>query len=105
MDVLRVDGRRPYDIVVARGESWDRTLPLEAPMGRLVAGVLARYEAGNVGRLLRCATRDPLPPTELDAARRIAVLHLALRDHEQGNRVEVLRLADGSIGARALESP
>jgi predicted esterase len=104
-DVLRVDGRRPHDLVVARGESWDPTLPLETTMGRLVAGVLARSETGNVGRLLRCATRDPLPPTEPDAARRIAVLHLSRRDREQVNRVEVLRLADGSIGARALESP
>jgi predicted esterase len=104
-DVLRVAGRRPHDIVVARGESWDRTLPLDTAMGRMAAGVYARYEKEAVGRLLRCATRDPLPPTEPDTTRRIAVLHLSLRDGEQVSRVEVLRLADGSLGARALESP
>jgi predicted esterase len=103
--VLRVDGRRPHVIVVASGDSWDRTLPLDTAMGQMAAGVLARYEKNAVGRLLRCATRDPMPPAEPDTTRRVAVLHLSLHDRDQVSRVEVLRLADGSLGARALDSP
>jgi predicted esterase len=99
-DLLRVDGRRPDAVVVARGAFWDRTLPLDTPMGRFAAGVYARYEGRAVDGLLRCATRQPLPDA---AATRIAVLHLSRRDVDEPRLVELLRLAGGTVGARALD--
>jgi dienelactone hydrolase len=100
--VLRIDGRRPDTVVVALGETWDETLPLETPMGQLAAGVLTRYDAATAGRLLRCATREPLPELTPDTAWRFAVLHLSVRGREPIKRVEVLRLADAGFGARPL---
>jgi dienelactone hydrolase len=96
-----VEGRRPDVVVVARGETWDETLPLDTPMGRLAAGVYARYAGGAVNGLLRCATREPLPDA---AAARVAVLHLVPGEGAAARRVELVRLADGGIGVRPLNA-
>jgi len=98
--VFRVDGQRPTAAVITVGESWDESMPLDTPMGRLAAGVLDTYDARSIAKLLRCATREPMPA---DArARRVAVVHLAGRRHEAAKQVELMRLDDGSWGARAM---
>ena len=98
--VFRVDGQRPTAAVITVGESWDESVPLDTPMGRLAAGVLDRYDTRSIAKLLRCATRQPMPA---DAqARRVAVIHLAGRRPEAGRQVELMRLADGSWCAREI---
>ena len=98
--VFRVDGQRPTAAVITVGESWDESVPLGTPMGRLAAGVLDRYDTSSIAKLLRCVTRQPIPA---DAqTRRVAVIHLTGRRPESGRQVELMRLADGSWGARAL---
>ena len=96
--VFRVDGQRPTAAVITVGESWDESMPLDTPMGRLAAGVLERYDTRSIAKLLRCATRQPMPA---DAqARRIAVVHLEGRRPGSRRQVELMRLSDGSWGAR-----
>ena len=98
--VFRVDGQRPTAAVITAGVSWDGSVPLDTPMGRLAAGVLDTYDTLSIARLLRCATRQPVPA---DAeTRRVAVIHLTGRHSEAGRQVEVMRLAQGSWAARAL---
>ncbi len=98
--VFRVDGQRPTAAVITVGESWDQSMPLDTPMGRLAAGVLDRYDTRSIAKLLRCATRQPMPA---DAqARRVAVIHLAGARPGPGRQVELMRLADGSWCAREI---
>ncbi len=98
--VFRVDGQRPTAAVITVGESWDESLPLDTAMGRLAAGVLDTYDTRSIAKLLRCATRQPIPA---DAqARRVAVIHLAGRRPGPGRQVELVRLIDGSWGARKI---
>ena len=98
--VFRVNGQRPTAAVITVGESWDESVPLDTPMGRLAAGVLDRYDTSSIAKLLRCATRQPMPADT--RTHRVAVIHLAGRRPETTKQVELLRLADGSWGARAL---
>ncbi len=98
--VFRVDGQRPTAAVITVGETWDPALPLDTRMGRLAAGVLDTYDTRSIAKLLRCATREGVPP---DAdAHRVALIHLSGRRSEDGRQVELMRLADGSWAARAL---
>jgi len=98
---FRIDGHRPDAAVIAIGDSWDTSLPLTTPMGRMAAGVLGTYDRRSIGKLLRCATRVTLPPDA--GSRRVAVIHLLTREGAVGGRLEVVHLADGSWGARAME--
>ncbi len=99
--VFRIDGHRPVGAVISIGDSWDPSLPLATPMGRLAAGVLDAYDRRSIGKLLRCATRQVLPP---DArGRRVAVIQLLGREGAEDPRLEVVHLTDGSWGARAIE--
>lgn len=95
-DVFRLDGRRPDRAVVAVGETIDNSIPLDTPMARLVAGVLAEYNTKTIGKLLRCATNTPAPT---QAGQLTAVIHLWRADSPHTKQVELHHLADGTIVA------
>lgn len=95
-DVFRLDGRRPDHAIVTVAESWDDSIPLDTPMGRLVAGVLAEYDTRTIGQLLRCATNTSAPT---QAGRLTAVIHLSRADSPHTKQVQLHHLADGTIVA------
>jgi dienelactone hydrolase len=98
--VFRIDGQRPIAAVITAGVSWDESVQIDTPMGRLAAGVLDTYDTRSIATLLRCATRQPVP-TDAET-RRVAVIHLAGRHPGAGRTVEIMQLADSSWAARAL---
>lgn len=99
-DILLVEGRPAELAVVAPGERWDDSWPIETAMGRQLAGVYARYEGRDMDPLRRCVTGRQLPATALAGAERVAIIHLwAGKDRR---RLEVLRLPQGSVVARDL---
>ncbi len=99
---FRIDGHRPEAAIIAVGETWDATMPLTTPMSRQVAGVLDTYDQGSIGSLLRCVTRDALPPAA--QGRRVALIHLMRPAGDVRRRLEIVHLADGTWGARAMDT-
>lgn len=103
-DPFRPQGRRPVEAVLTAGESWDTSARLETSMAGLVGGVIAHYDRRTIGELLRCPTDRVFGAQEISSAARIAVVHLAVAGRRERARVEILRLADGSVAARPLEA-
>ncbi len=101
-EVFEVQGRRPDHAVITADESTNAAVSLDTAMEKAVAGVLDVHDARTIGRLLRCATRTPMTEEAAAHGQRIAVLALSRRGAPAVKAVEVLRLADGSIGARPI---
>ena len=99
--LFRINGLRPEAAVIAIGETWDATLPLTTPMSRQVAGVLSAYDRRSISKLLRCVTREVVPPGS--GGRRMAVIHLMRPAGDVRRRLEVVRLDDGTWAARGME--
>jgi len=100
--LARIDGLRPEAAVITVTDTWDPTLPLTTPMSRQVAGVLSVYDTRLIGKLLRCVTRDALPPGS--EGRRMAVIHLMRPPGDVRRRLQVVRLDDGTWVARGMGS-